>query len=280
MNVSDFDVTISYNNKMNQSKGNLMYKQYSNILETINNDFLTYDLKEFCKFLELNDIPSRLEHSFRKNLLQFVYLETNEEFLMQVFVEEKLYSLLLAWLKKNRLIETQTYANLYHKALIHFDMISKKLLNERSFYGNKDNIKLAVEKYCKGQNLLLISDSSPYKQKTFPVKSAILPLATCSHCGKKSCAIISISGNLYFDNVYIIEFICLECHEFSTGSSMPEIWSKWIELDKEIKHPDFLLKDFNLNGFIFDKSDDYVKLPKITRELVLNDRKSSKLETT
>jgi len=249
-----------------------MYNHYSNTLKTLKKSLEEYDLDEFYKFLELNDLPSRLEYSFRKNLLTLVYLEKDEEFLLQIFVEEKLYSLLLAWLKKNRLTETKLYAPLYHKALIHFDAISKKFLNERNFYGNRDNIKLAVEKHCKGQNLLLISDFSPYKQKTFPVKSASLPLSTCNHCGKKSCATISISGDLYLENVYAIEFICLECQEFSSISSAPEVWNKWLELDKEIQHPDFLLKEKNLNGFIFDKADDYEKIPRVTRELVMNDR--------
>jgi len=246
-----------------------MQNNYSTIINTIKATHWEYKLEEFYKFLDLNDMPSRLEYSFRKNLLTFIYIETHEEFLAQVFAEEKLYLLLSTWLEKNRLTETEEYCKLYHKVLLHQNTISRKFLNERNFYGNRENIKIAVEKHCKGKNLLLVSDSSPYMRIKFPVKSILLGLSTCPHCKNNTRAVIGISGNCYIQNTYVIDFVCLNCGEFSTSSEAPEIRDSWANLTKQLEHPDVMLSPKNLEGLTFDKKDKNYKqilsnAPKLT----------------
>jgi len=250
-----------------------MQKKYLTIIKTIKATYAEYELEEFYNFLERNDLQARFEYSFRKCLLPFIYLETSEEVLAQVFAEEKLYLLLSTWLEKNRLTETEEYILLYHKVLLHRNAVSRKLLNERNFYGNRDNIKLAVEKHCKGKSLLIVQDSSPYRRIKFPVKSILLGVSTCPHCKRDACAVIGISSNYYLQNAYMFEFICLNCGEFSTSSEAPEVWDRWINLTKQMEHPDKLLTPQNLEGLIFDKTDKiYKQLTSSAPKLVLRDK--------
>jgi len=250
-----------------------MHKRYPSIVETLRKTYSEYELEEFYMFLDRNDMPARLGYSFMKNLLPFIYLEISEEALMKVFTEEKLYLLLSTWLEKNRLTETEEYSLLYHKVLLHQNTLCRKLLNERNFYGNRENIKLAVEKHCKGKNLLLVYDSSPYRRIKFPVKSILLELSACPHCKRDACAVIAISGNYYIQNSYAIDFVCLNCGEFSTSSEAPESWDRWRNLTKELEHPDVMLGPQNLEGLIFDKTNKHYKqLQSSAPKLVLRNK--------
>lgn len=277
LNYSTFmykiDIGVPYDEKETQN-GIVMHKQYQDILKTMTKAFQEYDLTEFFNFLDKNDMPSKLEYSFRKNLLPLINLETSEGFLMQMFVEEQLLELLLKWLKRNRLTDTKEYAELYHRVLIEHNHIKTQLLKEKNFYGNRDNIKQAVKNHCKKQNVLLVTGITDLKLNAIPMRSIEFPLYQCPHCGKKSCATIAISGNPNLEqSIYVIEFICLECRQFSYSSSAHEIWEQWIRLNKETKNPDYSLLEMNLDGLIFDKTKEYLRIPRKAVKLVLNESK-------